>query len=521
MLNISNNPLAALLASTGTLAAVSALSVAGLVVVGLPAVAPEGHDSAVSVAAPRQAEWKESPATATLTAALSSPPSGWSADGEIQQSVTAPLPYSCPLPGTSASTALARSFTAGGQRIRVTTLAYTAGLGAQALQLQLANTGVCASDAAVRVSAISSPAQDARLATTTRGGITTSTAMSRRGDVITYITGPAGAPLSELSRAMDSVVSSKLNGACLNQESTASEATRSPFSPVGYQAFTEDAKVSIPKPALPTASPTVKAVPVPAPVLVPETAKPLPEPDYPVYPQMPAPVALPAAPEAPSEAATEATVAVPAQDKNGPGCGWAFTGMTGPQFDAEAARTARQTITSEANTRLVEGVHTWQAKTSEYWTAYAAYEKDAAAYNSYRAKVTEVNAAWSAIARTWDTFRANEAEYRAAVKNREDFTARKADAEASFAKATEVCNAPAPAPQPSQTPSPSSSPSPSASPDPSTGPTIAPTPPAAPTATPSPAVKAGCPAARPAILDQAAPSVPDKPTPPADPRPKQ
>lgn len=519
MLNaIARNPLAALLTSTGTLAAVSALSVAGLVFVGLPPVTEE-QQAAVAAAAPHQAAWNENPATTALTAVLSAPPSGWSADGEIQSSVTAPLPYSCPLPGTAPSTALARAFTVGGQRVRVTTLAYTAGLGAQALQLQLANTGVCASDASVRVSVVSSPAQDARLATTTRGGITTSTAMSRRGDVITYITGPSGAPLAELSRTLDSVVASKLSGVCLNQESSADDAARSPFATAGYRPFTEDVKVSIPKPGLPTASPTTKAIPVPAPVLVPETARPLPQPDYPVYPQMPAAVALPAAPEAPAEAATEATVAVPAEDRKGPGCGWAFTGMTGPVFDAEAAKTARQTLSADANTRLIDGVKEWQAKTSEYWAAYAAYEKDSAAYNDYRAKVATVNAAWAAIGKTWDTYRANDVEYRAAVRDRDEFEARKADAQGSFTKATEVCNAPSPAPAPQPTAEPS--PSPTATPGPSASPSASatPSPSPSPTVTPSPAAKPGCPAARPAILDQDAPAVPEKPVPPADPRP--
>lgn len=521
--NISRNPLTALITGTGTLAAVSALAVTGLVLVGLPGVNSEGQEQTAGLSAPAQANWRETPAATALTTALSSPPAGWSADGDIQQAVTAPLPYSCPLPGAAASTALARSFNAGGHQVRVTALAYTAGLGAEALRLQLANTNVCASDASVRSSTLNGPARDARLTTTSRGGIATATVLSRRGDVITYITGSPGAPLQDLARALDPVLAGALNGVCLNQESAAGDSSRSPFAPAGYLPFTEEIKVSVPKPALPTEPPSVKAVDVPAPILVPEVAKPLREPDYPVYPPMPAPVALPAAPKAPAEAVTETAVPVPAEDKAGPGCGWAFAGMTAPLFDAEKAKTARNTLAAEANTKLIAGVRDWQEKTAAYWAEYAAYEKDAAAYNAYRTAVNEVNSVWSSIARSWADFREKDTTYRAAVQARDDFTARKADAEASFAAATERCNAPAPVAEPSAAPVPTPTASPTAPAEmESDEPSVSiPAPSASATPSPAPTKKQGCPAVRPQILDQSAPSVPDQPVPPADPRPKQ
>lgn len=526
MLNaISRNPLAALLASTGTLAAVSAMAVTGLVLVGLPSVNGESQEKTAGASAPAQADWHESPATAVLTAALSAPPPGWAADGDIQQSVTAPLPYSCPLPGAAASTALARSFNVGGHRIRVTTLAYTAGLGAEALQQQLANTNVCASDASVRSSTLSGPARDARLTTTSRGGISTATVLNRRGDVITYVTGSPGAPLHDLARALDPVLAGVLNGVCLNQDSAAGDSSRSPFAPAGYQPFAEEVKVSIPKPAVPTESPSVKAVAVPAPVLVPAVATPMREPGYPVYPPMPEPVALPAAPEAPADAVTETTVSVPAEDKAGPGCGWAFTGMTAPLFDVEKARTARAALASEANTKLIAGVRAWQEKTTTYWAEYAAYEKAAAAYNAYRTTVNEVNSAWSSIARSWDDFRKKDAAYQAAVTTRDDFSARKVAAETDFAAATELCSTPVPVPAPKPSATPAPAPTSTASP---TSPAeleadkpADPPPSASATPSPSPTQRQGCPAVRPKILDQAAPPVPDQPVPPADPRPKQ
>lgn len=519
----------AVLAGTGIVTAIAGLTTLAMVLIGLP---PAALPAPQAAAGPNvvTADWKQSPATGVLTDALNNPPAGWAKQGDLQQLVTAPLPYSCPQPGLAPSVSLARAYTSGSSRFQVITLAYTAGIGAEAMQKQAANAYVCAGpETGLNLWGVDGPGMDAKQAATTRGGVRASVLSFRRGDVITYVTGSPNDPLQSLAKAFDDGLTRKLSPVCVNQESTASDATRSPWSAAGYKQYTEAATVAIadvPLPSTePTAAPTgpapsptaapapspaatLERVSLPAPDLVDHAAEPMARPSFPVAPAMPAPVAEPKAPAAPAAKATQtATVQVPASDTTGPGCGWAFTGMKPLAFDEAAATTARTALLDKTKARLEADAKAWQASVLTYWTDYAAYKKQATAYNTYATRVDEVNKAWTVIATSWDIYNQAVQDRDRKVAEHADFVARQDAARKDYDAAMTRC-AVVPAPSPSASPSPT----PSATPSP------APTSSPSPSATPSPSASAPvCPPDRPAILDQAAPEVPSEPVKPAAP----
>lgn len=513
---------AAVLAGTGIVTAIAGLTTLALVLIGLP---PSAGTTSVAVAPHSpgitSASWSQTPATTALTGALDNPPAGWQKQGNLQRLVTAPLPYSCPQPGLAPTASLARSFTSSGARFQVMVLAYTAGLGAEAMERQVANAAVCSGpDAGLYLVGLDGPGSEAQQATVTRGQASTSVVSFRRGDVITYVTGTPGEPLQRLAQTFDDGLRARLQGVCLNQESTTADASRSPWGS-GYKPFTATIKATIadvplpraaqasptPAPSPATSTPSAPAparVPIPSPDLVERTATPMDRPPFPVSPEMPAPVAQPEAPQAPAaRAATEASLQVPAADTDGPGCGWSFTGMLPLVFDDVAATTKRTGQLATARARLDAGAKAWQASVLAYWRDYALYQKEAGTYNAYVEQVDAVNKSWSAMAATWETY--NQAVQDRALKSAEHdaFIARQDAARKEYDAKHSACEAPAPVPTPSPSPSPSVSPAPSASASPS------------PTASPGP--KTGCPAERPKILDEAPPQVPPAPAKPTIP----
>lgn len=531
----------ALLTGTGIVTVIAASTTAALVLIGMPPAAvpaPPAAEGPNIVAA----DWKQAPATAVLTDALNNPPAGWAVQGDLQQLVTAPLPYSCPQPGLAPSVSLARTYSSGSTRFQVITAAYTAGIGAEAMERQEANAYICAgAETGLNLGWVDGPGQDARQAITNRGGVSAAVLSFRRGDVITYITGSSPDGLHSLAGAFDEALTKRLSPVCVDQDATTADASRSPWSAVGYRAFTEEATVTIPEVQLPSAglttapattaspaagpaavptalpSPAFVRVPIPAPKLVDRIAEPMERPSFPVAPDMPAAVPVPSEPKAPAaKAAVEAKLQIPAADKSGPGCGWAFTGMKPLAYNEAAATATRTALLSKARTKLEAGAKAWQTSVVTYWTEYAAYQKNAEAYGSYAAKVQDVNKAWSAISATWDTYYQAVRDREEKVAERAGFIARQDQARRDFEAKQDQCREAAkPAPTASPSPSPSPTPTSSAEPTGSPSPTATPSPAPAP---PKPTTPPGCPAERPAILDQAAPDVPAEPVRPPAPK---
>jgi hypothetical protein len=470
---------------------------------------------------------RDTPAETALSKALGTVPGGWAADGDVQRAQTAPSPYSCPLPGKAPSASMTRSYKAGGAAIRVTAVAYTAGLGAEAMEQGNSRALVCAGqDGPVGWDKMygETPGNESYLASVTKAGRALWTASFRRGDVVIYFTGAQPATLQSLAMTFDKHVSGFLDKVCANTGSSAADASRSLWATADYKPFTVGTTVKVDNPGLPavpaaavattmatpgqpapTPSPEVDAVALPGPELNQDTVEAHPVPSYPVWPKMPAPVGKPAAPESPdSGPVTSRTVQTLAADGTGPGCGWAFTGTAAPVFDSAKAEAANTALESKTTAELTAGTTKWGTSVLAYWKAYAAYKKDSEAYGKYAETVKTVNAAWDTIAGQWDDFQTKMADYKAGLQARNDFTTRKADVQMNYVRQLEECAAEASKPTPSPSPSPDPSATASTSPSPSAQPTK----------------PAGCSVDKPEILSQSEPDVPAKPVEPADPRPE-
>ncbi|MCC3299437.1 hypothetical protein [Arthrobacter caoxuetaonis] len=537
-----------LFGGSAAVAAVAAAATAVTALIGFPVLADDGAPQAAPAEAPEAvaASWTQTLATTVLTNVLQDPLPGWKAEGGLQRAVVAPLPYSCPVQNSAASTSLARSYTVGGNRIRVTLQAYTAGLGAEALSQMHSGAAVCAgAEGAVAQSPIygTAPGQDSMVASVSHGGQRTSVASFREGDVLVFTTGSNQQGLVDAAVQLDKSLSTKLQGICANTRSSVEDASRSVFSLAGYKPFTRKVTVSIPAVELPStapkaspsatasgtpsakaekAKPKAKALtpyPIPAPDLVDGPAEPMEEPGFPVWPLMPEPLDMPEAPKAPAAAApTQKSFPVPAADTTGPGCGWAFTGQKAPGFDAGHSRDTEKKQSEQARRDLEAGAKDWQEDVLAYWKSYDSYKAAAEKYSKYADKVAETNRAWRVIAAEWDEYNAALDEYESDRAAREDFLDRRDAARAEYEKQVKICSLPvpseAPVPQvpekaPEPSPTPSSAPSPSAEPVPT----------ADPAETRELKVRDGCPPEKPSILTEDVPEVPKAPEKPRDPRP--
>lgn len=456
---------------------------------------------------------RTTPAETALTATLAAPPAGWTATGELQHSEAAPPPYSCPLSGKAPAAALSRTFSTAGTNVKVTLTAYTAGLGAEAMNELNSAFERCAGASAHpgwdRMYG-QTPGAEAYFASVTRAGSAYRTASFRRGDVIAYVSGGADfGTLQSLSLSLDTSLAANVDPLCIDTGSTSGQSARTLWAAAQYDPFRVDTAVEIKDPGLPR--PTGPKAP--APVSIPGPAlegaaqvHPAEVPEYPVWPVMPEPMALPLEPVSPAPAPKLSTgIRTLALDQKGPGCGWSFTGTSAPVFDAAAAEKQNREARAASASKLTAGAKEWSATVLQYWKDYAAYAKEVKAYSVYATKVEEVNEAWSAIAADWAGYYEKADEYTRAVAAKADFAARQSQAKAEYDARILEC---ATRPEPTPSPSPSPSPVPSGSPSPSPSPSQSPEP------TPEP-----CDTSRPEILDEQVPSIPREPVPPADPRP--
>lgn len=314
-----------------------------------------------------------------------------------------------------------------------------------------------------------------------------------RGDVLVSVSAPAVD--DAVLRSVDERLNAALAGTCVSAAPEAQDPSRNPvlgsYTPwtATAQVHVETAGLSVPgAPAAPTA--------LELPVLPAGVAG----------PPLPEPVAAPAVPQHPGDEPLERSLSVPAVDVDGPGCGWAFTGATGPRVDGEAVeREAHSLITAQRE--QLEAEHAaWVDAVTAFTSALPTYEQELAAWEQYAAGVREVAASWSAQATAIDEHRRAVQRRDAQVRAHEAHLAAQAQAQADYDAALRACTtwqaqvdaaaaAPAPAPGPTATPGPTPAPSPTV---------VLP---------PEPA--GGCPPARPGVLDQAPPSIDPEPAAPA------
>jgi len=200
--------------------------------------------------------------------------------------------------------------------------------------------------------------------------------------------------------AVDAVVQRRLRPVCGDLAPTAEDARRNPALP-GYTP--DPPAVALPSVTLPdpVAHPDLAPVEVPDRSLwvdtngdgvgdTPPPASSAPRGSAPVF-RDPEAIAVPdtlltTAPLEPARPAvppSSPSVAVPAVDAKGPGCGWAFSGATAPSFDEDAVAKAARAATDGALESAATAADTYRQQAEAWLTAQQAYLQDLASFTTW------------------------------------------------------------------------------------------------------------------------------------------
>jgi len=447
---LDKHPVLALAAGALTLAAISGTGIAALSLSGAPLAYQSpavDNGPAVGRAQPEAvlAKIKDSPADSVLNGVLESPPAGWKPAGTLQRAAAQPVPFDCPVGGTAPSVSASRLFSTGGHLVQVVLAAYRAGLGAEVMKQQLDRYQSCAGDdIQVQQGSLGGtvPGVEAHLVYASKGQSVSQVLATRRGDVLAFYVADAKTPVTKLARTFDLRLGSKLNPVCANPRSRPADASRSPWSAAGYRPYTVSTGVAVRDMAVPqkASASNLLMVELPGPTLKVRKVEATVQPWYPVWPPMPEPMEYPEPPKSPDPAATtEKAVQVLTEDKVGPGCGWAFTGMPAVPFDKNAADKANAERTQKAVQALLDGQQQWQQEVLDYWKAYSLYKEKVAEYKKYAARVSKVNAAWAEIEDDWNQYWTRYARYQDALAAHNRFLGDQAQARTAYAKELERC----------------------------------------------------------------------------------
>ncbi|TXH45697.1 MAG: hypothetical protein E6Q90_00040 [Actinobacteria bacterium] len=524
------------------------------------------------------------PAAQTVFAVAATEVAGFSAAPAANVGSGRATAYPCELnPPTQPVVGSFRVYTAGDRAVSTTTSVYPTGAGAWVMQQLAAQLSDCG-DRRAEVGSpagVDSLGVESVTATVPAGSVT----LVRRGDVVMQLIGPSAdvaTVATGLDATLAANLASCVNPASGVADAQRNPWLQG-VTYVGLLADSEVRVPKQGPPAGTTAAPKV-AIDA-QPIAVTEVALPQrpSDPVWPL--SLPAAVNLPTAPSSPGPEPESTVVQVPMVDKLGPGCGWAFTSASAPVVNEAAVAAERDRLREAARVNLVAQQQAWRPRVQAYYQQWADYKKSVGDYQKYSLAVSVVASSWNLINSQRMVYAQQLQAYQDAVAAKDNFYAAQAQASRDYLNAVALCAIPVPDPTPTPTPTSSYVPEPSYTSQPSYGPqptessqptgapgptasaTTQPTVPATPSSQPSsspstlgqqgssssstaggtaangaviiggmgvrgmartvaaPALPAaprpGCPAPRPAILDQAPPYVPPAPTPPPDPRPAQ
>lgn len=392
--------------------------------------------------------------------------------GKVSAQVAEPYGLSC-LDGPVAWTA-ARTRTLGGDTGAVTAAAYPAGAGGAAFAQVLQAAGGCADESEqpeYGTEALSYRKGESRVV------------VVRRGDVLaTVSTAPADAmPDDAWLTGLDDRLAGLLKGVCLDDSASAEAVARNPYvDPEAFRGNVVAVPVEFPDVVISRAEDvsTDPAVPLDQAPLPVTPAVDRPEPLDPVAPdleELPEEVPLPEAPTAPEEPDLAGSAPRAVADPDGPGCGWEFTGETAPAYDAEAAQGAHETAVRAEKERLVEDSVAFENGKVAYYRAWVEYRKAVETYATYATELASVRQSWEVVTTARAAFVEEFETYRRSVEAAEEWQAEREEAQTAYDAAVAACAARPPLEWL----------------DPANG----------------------CPAPRPAILDEVAPEVLPRPVP--------
>lgn len=251
-------------------------------------------------------------------------------------------------------------------------------------------------------------------------------------------------------------------------------------------------------------------------------------PDAPAKPESPLPAGVPAnLPNAVPQPDTqitsvksrpEPTTTVPerVEDPEGPGCGWAWTGQKAPIFDASEEKARADEAARKEVQRMREEYGEYQASVVANHNTTLQYNREADEYNAYVESYDTVAEQWEDINRKRSEYRERLDQYWEDMEAYENFEADLEEAQTAYDEDVQECrDNPTVTEERLVTPEPAPAPTPQPSDGGGESPTPTPTPEVEEVEVPNPE----CPADRPEILDQQAPSVPTPPTKPDVPLP--
>lgn len=525
MSELKSNP--AFLTAAGVVALVSigGVTALGLSAAGIPllpkadAVVPV---EAVSVDQRTLVAAKDSPAVLSIDKLMLGTKT-LDATGQVKQGGTPALPYSCPAGAIGTSYSAARTFVHQGERVQVVASAYTAGYGAVAFDAFKTAASGCASGVGTvntwsdRVGGYPALVTDLK-----QSSGTTRTMMVRYGDAIIHVQGPAKALHSAAREAVRSLAADET---CKNPEQGVSVFQRNPLAGNDFTGLYVDESVSVDEPKQPKipedevfeAVDETESLPA-----LPAVITPAVQPGYPVHPSMPESVKYPVKPQAPQLPELNTTVQVKTEDQTGPGCGWDYVGSPGASFNADEAMAENTETIDLATQKLDDGVQQWTDLTLAYWESADKYARAVKKYLTYSDEVSQVNTAWANIGATWESYRAELAQWQQREEQIATFASDKEEALAKYEQELAQCKIDAAKPKPAPTPTIEATPTTEPVVDPETGEVIEPEPTAAPEVQVVEEVAIPCDDAvkKPQIVDEEPPKPLAKPVEPADPTPK-
>lgn len=458
---------------------------------------------------------QETPASRLLASFARSRTGSWAPTAAAQTGTDGPLATLCPTHNDLSPVASQRAtFTnsTSGQSATATIQVYGAGLAAQAFAEERASALSCDMENGSVYPATSPETGASSFAVTVypSGGTPYRVIGWQAGDAIVYVSAGQSVSVDDLVSNLGQSVTSNLASTCRQVDYSAGEHVRNPWAP-GYLGYVVSEDLSVPTNGALQAS--VK--PIPADLEVPQIQEVrLPaQPASPIWPEtLPDPVKFPKPLVNPGAVMpTSGTVQRVIADPIGPGCGWAFTGLAAPNFNDAKANSDFEQAKTAKESEILASQDKWAQDVAAFWSRYDKYVVEASAYQTYAEEVAVVAEAWQAIQDERDAYRQALADYRKAVEERKTFLADQRSARSEYDTEVAWCAANPTVPVDTSTPTASPSPSYTIGPDGVTPMLVTPTP------TPTPTQV--CPPTRPAILDQIAPAIPLRPTPPADPRP--
>ncbi len=357
--------------------------------------------------------------------------------GKVSATVSDPYGLACldPMAWASART---RGLTSDEGDARVTALVYPAGGGGAAYQQVAEAARTCGQGAQENGYGVEG-------LDWVKG--TSAVRVIRRGDVLAVVSvSPVKLmPDEEWTTGVDDRMTALVAVGCLDPEAPAADALRNPF--IDAETFTGRTvpeEVPFPEVELTRAEDVATDPVVPldqTPPALPEAVeRPAPlDPAPTSLPDLPAEVARPEAPVAPKSPDLEGSVDRAIADPDGPGCGWAYTGQAAPEFnEATAERSHERAVTAERK-RLVEAAVAFEQAKVNFYRAWSEHLVAAAEYKTYAAEVSTVLSQWQVVVDERAAFVTAFEEYRASVRANEQFLERQAEARTSYETANQRC----------------------------------------------------------------------------------